>query len=73
MKYYETKSGLSTAVILMRDLRCANNQPVVVILTDKDTGIQEVHTYTNDLLFHQDRRESTLDLVEIDDGQGDLL
>lgn len=64
MNKYMTQSGFYTAEII-KHIKAGNNQPVVVILTDIETGLEEVFAYTNDLKFHSDRRPCGFDLVEI--------
>lgn len=61
---YMTQSGYYTAEIIA-DIKAANNQPVVVILTDIETGLQETACYTNDLKYFSDRKPSGFDLVEV--------
>jgi hypothetical protein len=61
---YMTKCGYYTAEIL-KHIKAANNQPVVVLMTEIETGLQEISMYTNDLKFLSDRKECGLDLVEI--------
>ena len=62
---YKTKSGNYTAEILAT-IAASNNQPKVVLLTDSENGLQEVHCYTNDLCFFSDRSESGLDLEKVE-------
>ena len=64
MNKYMTQSGFYTAEII-KHIKCAGNQPVVAVLTDIETGLEEIQTYTNDLKFHSDRAPCGLDLVLI--------
>jgi hypothetical protein len=61
---YMTQNGLNAARII-HHIKAEDNQPVVVVLTDIETGLEDVYTYTNDLKFHSDRSESGLNLVEV--------
>ena len=64
MNKYMTQSGFYTAEII-KHIKASNNQPVVAILTDIETGLQEVACYTNDLKYFSDRKPSGFDLVEV--------
>lgn len=59
-----TQNGYYLAEVIRR-IKSANNQPVVVILTEIETGLEEVHTYTNDLKHLSDRKPSGFDLVVV--------
>ena len=63
---YQTKSGNYTAEIIKTDLRDTKHQQrLVVVLTDVETGEQEIHAYTEKMGVFPDGEPSTLDLVEI--------
>ena len=61
---YETRNGNHTAEIIVERLNGERKFPVVVILTNKKTGRQEVEAYT-ELLTIFGEVEDGFDLVEV--------